>query len=411
MNKQLIMLRTTLLCSLLISLSTFSQGNEWEKKASFGGLKREKAIAFSVGNFGYVGMGVDTAEVTHKDLWQYNPASDTWTQVASLPGSQRRNAIAFSIDEKGYVGTGFSDDDSEIGEKLKDLWSYDPALNTWDSLAAYPGGGDTGIYQATAFSVLGKGYVACGKIGSDAYITEVWQYDPDTDEWTIRTPFPGGNRYQLVSFVVENKAYVGLGTDHDIFRKDFHEYDPVSNTWVPAPELPGSERAQGSAFSIGSKGFVVFGSDGGYKDELWEFNYYTQTWTNRAPFPGGGRKHAIAFTIADTGYAGIGKESDGKKQSFYAYYPAGPLSVDELITNPVRIYPNPTHSFIICDPGLAHTNFEITLYNILGEYVMQLKRCNGTQHINVDSFTKGTYIIHIRDENKELITSGKISIL
>ena len=63
------------------------------------------------------------------------------------------------------------------------------------------------------------------------------------------------------------------------------------------------------------------------------------------------------------------------------------------------------------DCWIGHTNFEITLYNILGESVMQLKRCNGTQHINVDSFTKGTYIIHIRDENKELITSEKISIL
>ncbi|MGB1102146.1 MAG: kelch repeat-containing protein [Crocinitomicaceae bacterium] len=412
MKKGSTMLRTMLLCSLVASIYGFGQEdeNDWDKKASFGGLKREKAIAFSVGNYGYVGMGVDTAEVTHKDLWQYNPTTNTWTQVASLPGSERRNAIAFSIENKGYVGTGFSHDNSEIGHKLKDLWSYDPILNSWDSLAAYPGGGDTGIYQATAFSALGKAYVACGKIGSDNYITEVWQYDPVTDEWTPRTPFPGGNRYQLVSFVVENKAYVGLGTDHDIFRKDFYEYDPVTNTWETAPELPGSERAQGSAFSIGSKGFVVFGSDGGYKDELWEFNYYTQTWTARAPFPGGGRKHAIAFSIADTGYAGLGKESDGKKQSFYAYYPILPVGIDETDNIKIDLFPNPAQDYVQIQPSEYLINYSIEIYGLNGMRV-HTESYSGPVTLDVSDINKGGYLLIIRNDSNEIISTKKITIL
>ena len=134
-------------------------GNSWDKRASFGGLKREKAVAFSIDNLGYVSCGVDTAEITHNDLWSYDPSSDSWTQLASIPGSERINAIAFAIDGKGYVGTGFSLDDGDLGIKLSDFWECDPIANNWTEKANYPGGGGAGIYQATAFSIEDKGYV------------------------------------------------------------------------------------------------------------------------------------------------------------------------------------------------------------------------------------------------------------
>lgn len=203
-----------ILLSLAISFTglLFAQGeNTWTRKSNFGGLKREKAIAFSIEAYGYVGCGVDTAELVHNDLWQYDPSLDTWTQKATMPGSERRDAVAFAAAGKGYVGTGFSHDDGDLGIKLKDFWRYNPADNTWEGIADYPGGGDTGIYQATSFAVNNRGYVACGKIGSNAYIAELWQYNPETESWTERTPFPGGERYQLSSFVIQNKAFVGLG--------------------------------------------------------------------------------------------------------------------------------------------------------------------------------------------------------
>jgi N-acetylneuraminic acid mutarotase len=410
--KDFTMLRILFLCFTCAALSAYGQTeNDWEKRASFGGLDRERAVAFSVGDFGYVGTGVDTAENTHNDLWQYDSGLDTWTQVASMPASERRNAVAFSIDDKGYVGTGFSHDDGDLGVKLKDFWSYDPVANSWTAIADYPGGGDTGMYSGTAFSVLGKGYVACGKIGSNAYLNELWEYDPEMDTWTARTPFPGGVRYQLVSFAVENKAYVGLGTDNDVFRKDFYEYDPITNTWEDAPEFPGSERAQASTFSIGSKGFVVFGLDGGYKEELWEFDFYTQNWTLRAPFPGGGRKYAIAFAIADTGYAGIGKEPDGKKKSFYAYTPLGPLSAEESNQAEIKIYPNPASDFLMINPGSIQADYTIQLCNLKGEMLIHAITAMNQHKLNIAHLESGLYLIILRDSHGKIISSKKINIL
>jgi len=386
-------------------------GNTWTKKASFGGLKREKAVSFSVGEYGYIGCGVDTAEATHNDLWQYNPELDTWTQMASIPGSERRNAVAFAVDGKAYVGTGFSHDDGTVGVKLKDFWEYDPTGNSWTAKADYPGGGDTGIYSATAFSALGKGYVACGKIGSDAYIPEMWEYNPITDSWVERTPFPGGDRYQLVSFSLENKGYVGLGTDHDVFRKDFYEYDPSTNTWEILDDFPGTERAKGSAFSIGIKGFVIFGTDGGHKDELWEYNYYSQSWTIRAPFPGGGRSYGAAFAIGNKGYAGIGKESDGKKSSFYEYAPTGPLGINEQESIKFGLYPNPvteTANLVLpekLDQGIY------TVTNLDGKIVMQEAFNSSSFQVSRNNLPAGYYQLTISDHNQIPVGVKKIVIL
>ncbi len=384
--------------------------NSWDKKASFDGLKREKAVAFSIGEFGYVGCGVDTAEITHNDLWQYDPALDIWTQKASMPAVERRNAIGFAAGSKGYVGTGFSLDDGALGEKLKDFWEYDPLGNTWSSKADYPGGGDTGIYQATAFVALEKGYVACGKIGPDAYINELWEYNPETDSWAERTPFPGGDRYQLMSFVIQDKAYVGMGTDHDVYRKDIYEYDAATNTWEEKDDFPGTERARSSTFSIGIKGFVVFGTDGGLKDELWEYNYYTEAWTLRSPFPGGGRFNAIAFSIGDKGYAGLGKETSGKKQTFYQYAPAGPLSIYEDTSIDFGLYPNPiTDQATVVLPEKLEQG-EYWIVNLQGQIVKKDVFNSSQFIINRDALPNGFYQLALFDQHQQFVGTKKIAL-
>ncbi|MFT5822461.1 MAG: N-acetylneuraminic acid mutarotase [Crocinitomix sp.] len=406
------MQKVVLAASLLFFISSAwsQEENSWDKKASFDGLKREKAVAFSIGEFGYVGCGVDTAEITHNDLWQYDPTLDTWTQKASMPAAERRDAVGFAVDGKGYIGTGFTLDDGSLGEKLNDFWEYDPLGNSWASIADYPGGGDTGIYQATSFVALEKGYVVCGKIGSDAYIFELWEYNPATDFWTERTPFPGGDRYQLISFVIENKAYVGMGTDHDVYRKDMYEYDPATNTWEEKGDFPGTERARASSFSIGNKGFVVFGSDGGLKDELWEYNYYTEAWTLRASFPGGGRNNAIAFSIGDKGYAGLGKEISGKKQTVYEYTPLGPLSITEDAAIEFDLFPNPMgqEATIILPEKLIQGEYWII--NMQGQ-IVQKDQFNTSQFtIERNGLAGGYYQLALFDQHQQFVGTKKIAL-
>ena len=324
-----------------IIIPAFSQTNNWTKKASFGGLKRERAVSFAIGDFGYVATGEDTMNITHNDLWRYDPLLDVWSQMADLPGSPRRNAVGFALESKGYVGTGIDSSESFVGTNLSDFWEYDPSLNTWTQKANYHGGGGGGVYYAGAFTADNKGYITCGKIGSNWYAFDLWEYKPSTDSWSQRANFPGGVRYALTALSIDNKGYVGMGIDNDLYRKDWWEYNPGTNVWTEKSELPGTERGAASSFTIVSKGFVVFGADGGYKDELWEYSPYTDSWNIKANYEGGERRNGIAFAIGNKGYAGIGKGPSGLRQNFHEYSPALPVGIEENEKLTIQIYPNP----------------------------------------------------------------------
>jgi N-acetylneuraminic acid mutarotase len=396
-----------------LSVSMAQTENYWLPKADFGGLKRERTVAFSINDMGYVGTGVDTAEVVHNDFWSYHPATDSWTQVADLPSTPRRNAIAFSVNNIGYVGTGMdSITASNGGNTLADMWAYDPVTNTWTQKADYPGNGGQGVYFATAFSVNNKGYVCCGKVGSANYISEFWEYKPLTDSWIQRQSFPGGIRYQLCSFAVNGKGYVGLGVDLDVYRKDFYEFDPLTNQWTQKNDFLGSERAAVCTFTLGERGFICLGNDGGYKKDLWEYNPYEDSWSIRADFPASARKNAVAFSIGNVGYVGTGKAVSGKKQSFYAYIPYQSAlgAVDVPNDFYVHVYPNPVVDYISINTShnLGH---DVLIYNLNGELILNQILSENCTVINRQNIPNGTYIIVVANDENKFIYSKKICLI
>jgi N-acetylneuraminic acid mutarotase len=390
--------------------SNAQTGNFWTKKNDFLGGKRERAVAFSIGDYGYIGTGVDTAEVVLKDFWQYDPITDTWSQKADVPGSPRRDAVAFVADGKGYVGTGIDSDESFSGTKLKDFWKYDPSTNTWQQIANYPGVGGNGVYFATAFSIDSKGYVCCGKIGPNSYSNQLWEYKPSIDQWTQRANFPGGVRYQLVSFSVGYDAFVGLGANQDVFKKDFWRYNAGTNEWAAIADLPASERGSACTFTIGPRGYVCLGSDGGLLDDLWEYNPVSNYWAVRATFGGSERKNAVAFTIAGKAYVGTGKGFSGKKASIEEYTPLDLASIEEL-DRLISIFPNPTTDYIqVYFPSEFIT--DITMYSVTGEpcEVSPIYLNDFTQ-IDISSLNAGVYYIRFNNIIDNQFISKKIIII
>ncbi len=296
-------------------------GNLWSKTDDFGAGQRSRAVGFSLNGRGYVSCGLDTADQVTNDLWQFDPASATWTQKANLPGLPRRNAVAFVIGSYAYVGTGVDNVDAPTGDILHDFWRYDPTTNSWSGIADFPVGGNDGVYFATAFALDGKGYVCGGKYGPDDYSDAFYEYKPSLDKWSVRSSFPGGPRYQLASVVGYNKAYIGLGTDEDIHRKDWWEYNPGSNTWQQKTNIPGQGRANVISFTIAGRPHIGLGSDGGYQNDLWEYLPSIDSWQIRRNFPPSGRKYASCFVLSNRAYVGLGKAASGSKRSFYVYLP------------------------------------------------------------------------------------------
>jgi N-acetylneuraminic acid mutarotase len=387
---------------VVLSFCTFGQTeNFWTKKADFSGLKRERAVAFSIGDFGYIGTGVDTAEVVLDDFWKYDPSADTWSQIADLPGGGRRNAIAFTIGDFGYVGTGM---DSIVAsapgaQTLSDFWKFEPLANSWTQIASYPGNFGNGIYFSTGFSIDSKAYLCGGKMGPNFYSNQLWEYKPSLDQWTQLQNFPGGLRYQLASFSIGFKAYVGFGTDQDIYRKDIWEFDATTNQWTAKADFPASERASTTAFTIDQRGFVTTGANGGMLDDLWQYNPSADSWSLKATYGGSPRKNAIGFVINGKAYVGTGKGYSGKKASMHEYTPGSVLGTDEIEIE-LAMYPNPTSDYVNLN-YVAEQIDEIALYSISGE---MLTSGSGIQTIQVSDFAQGNYIVVGRKDNQIVST-------
>ena len=403
---------------VLISIVSFTdlllaQPNNWVKKNSFDGTKRERNVGITIGGHAYAGFGHDSGTVVLNDWWEYDPGSDSWTQKASLPGSGRRDAVGFSIGTKGYVGTGDNSNNAQFGVPLPDFWEYNAVTNTWSVKAAYPGGFSGGVYYATGFAINGKGYICGGKQGPSNYLNELWEYNPAVNNWTNKAPFPGGPRYGLSSFVCGNLAYVGLGVDYNVLRRDFWKYNPALNQWTQANNFPGSPRYSASGFGIGQDGFIVFGTDGGYKAELWEYSSTYNFWLQRCDVPAEPRRSGIAFTLGGKGYAGTGLSLLGSKRDMYEYTPLPPLGLNDLELTQVdlKLFPNPmiNSSELQIESQRSLGDITLKIFDVSGKLSRSEKIIGNSITIERLDLNSGIYFISIVNE-KEILGSTKLFI-
>lgn len=386
--------------SLFFPLLLSGQFNTWTKKNDFIAGKRERAVAFSIGDFAYVSTGVDTAETLLKDLWQYDPQLDSWTQKADLPGAARRDAVAFAINGKGYVGTGMDNANALLGNKLKDLWEYDPLVNAWTQKADFPGSGGNGIYFSTAFTVDNKGYVCGGKWGPSLYSSQLWEYKPSNDEWIQRANFPPGVRYQLSSFSIGNFGYVGLGANQDTYKKDFYRYNPGSNQWTQIADFIGGERGSACAFTLNNRGFICLGSNGGLLGDLLEYNPISNEWELRCAYGGSERKNAVAFVVNGRAFVGLGKGYSGKKASIQEYSAPNYAQLSEL-ENSCDIYPNPTNGQVQLSSQLALESVQI--FNQQGTLSFQQDISSPSEWLDLTHLSAGMYFVQLKTKDGKSI--------
>ncbi len=242
----------------------------------FPGVARQRAVAFSVDGKGYVGTGIDIKNKRLADFYEYNPADNTWKQIANFP-SARMEAVAFAINDKGYVGTGYGYLDNKDKNTLNDFYSYNVATNKWESII-YIGGKVRG---ATAFVVDGKAHVCLGR-NDNVAVKEHYAFDPSTQDWTKLRNLNDDDidsegkilRYNAVSFVIGNKAYIATGLNQG-WKKDVWEYNPKKDDWTERTGLERdmSPRQNAVAFTIGNRAFMGTGTIlGGRLSDLWEYH-------------------------------------------------------------------------------------------------------------------------------------------
>ncbi len=181
---------------------------------------RRSAVAFGANGYGYFGTGND-GENDMKDFWKYDPTTDTWTELEGFGGNKRRAATTFTINNQVYLGTGVSN-----GTYLDDFWVFDPATEEWTKKLDLDEEDEYNIVRSSAlgFELNGYGYIACGEVSGAT--TSVWEYDPSTDEWELKTSFEGASRQDGIAFSTSSRAFIGMGRTGSLYLDDLDEFFP-----------------------------------------------------------------------------------------------------------------------------------------------------------------------------------------
>ena len=174
-------------------------------------------------------MGFGGASGTaFNDLWEYDSETEEWTQLADCPCEGRYHPAFVQLDDKIYVGMG-----NNSNGNLKDWWEYDIPTDTWTQKDDLPGPPRHHPYH---FGIDDIAYVCFGHgnsmNGNLSIYTDVYKFDPSTDEWTQLNEFPGEGRVAGTQFDYGGKGYVlsGDGDDHSFMEEgEFWEYDPATD--------------------------------------------------------------------------------------------------------------------------------------------------------------------------------------
>jgi N-acetylneuraminic acid mutarotase len=152
----------------------------------------------------FVGLG-NNNDGNLTDWWEYDIASDSWLQKPDFPDVRRHHPYQFAIGDFVYTGLGHGNG------IFREWYRYDPSLETWERMADIPG---EGRVAGTQFSYNGKGYVLSGD--GDDHLSmetgEMWSYDPLLNTWDSLPPHPGKSRWAPASFVIDGVVYLYNGT-------------------------------------------------------------------------------------------------------------------------------------------------------------------------------------------------------
>lgn len=267
--------------------------SRWTKKKNFPGGPRYGAVSFTIDGKGYIATGYNGFDGYMRDLWEYDPQTDTWTQKAPFPGEARIFAESFVINNEGYVGLGSNNHGRDDG-LFKDFYKYNPSLDSWIKISDF---GGYARHSAASFVVSNEAYVGTGFWGRGSpysinYANDIWKYDPLLNTWSESLNFPRHSN-KAVGFSVSNVGY-------------FYDYDKlfsyVGDEWVEknSEDLGAWDH---SAFSIGNYAYIGLGlpHQVGGSTALWEYNTVNGQWTNKS-LHASARSSAMSFVINGKAY-------------------------------------------------------------------------------------------------------------
>lgn len=394
----------SMLCGILICNDVMASYT-WIQKQSMPIGGRRDATSFSIGTTHYVGTG-RIASNTQADFWAYDELSGVWTQVANIT-NVRLSACGFSDGVKGYVGLGYLSSPSTF---YNDLQEYDPITNTWIYKASLPA---PGRYGTSVFVTGGIAYLVGGNLGSATgpYSDQLWAYNMSTDSWQQKSSFPGGAKYNICSFSINNVGYSGSGgikttSGPYLYYDEFYSYNPATDTWNSINDFPGGRQSGMNAVVYNMKAFVGGGVDSiaGFYNTFYIYDPVTAQWSAGPSLPlGMERSHWRPLASALRSFLSTGVGFGGTQFN----------DLWELVetTNVEELHLDESSSFYYSGDAIIfkHELKDNTHIKILNSAGQVIRYENRNSFIAVSDLPKGIYLACYYSGD-HLVTSQKVAI-
>ena len=225
----------------------------WEEKAQLLSPREGLALASYDGQI-YAFAG-ETASGISQSVERYDPDTDRWSLMESKP-TPVTDVSAAIIAGRIYLPGGLT----PSGELSKALEIYSPIEDSWERGADLPFG--ISAYALVAYE--GNLYLFGGWDGT-SYLNSVFQYDPELDQWNVRTPMETPRAYAGAA-VSGGKIFVVGGYDGSQALSSMEIYIPELdgsqiNPWSEGPDLPSGRFGMGVT-ELGNMIHVVGGEVG-----------------------------------------------------------------------------------------------------------------------------------------------------
>jgi hypothetical protein len=152
-----------------------------------------------------------------------------WEPLAPLPAPRQECGVA--VFEGRVVVVGGYEDDAFVDE----VWAWEPARDAWTALPPLP----RAVHHPNV-AVLGDGlHVAGALVEGFAELSDHWVLAPGADAWTDATPLPEATAVGAAGAAVLDGRLHLVGGLHGTATAPFHQvFDPAAGGWERLPDAP-----------------------------------------------------------------------------------------------------------------------------------------------------------------------------
>lgn len=245
---------------------------------------------------------------------RYDPANDSWTTLAALPNAP--SGITYQYNAGAYFDGGLYSFGTTSSRGTGVVLSYSIADNSWTVLSGVTV--PEGRYGAAAAVLGDRIFIAGGYAGGYSRRTD--EFDPADNSFTRRADLPAGlYLHAMAPMPWRGSAYAVGGYSGGAYQAGCYEYAPSSDAWTTrAPmQIDGALQPRGSAgaFQLDNRIYVSGGYIGsGPSASVLEYFPGRDAWTVRASMASARYQHAaVAINGRGYVYGGISAYTAGEE--------------------------------------------------------------------------------------------------